>query len=183
MMQAAQHRSETYPSSRAESMPGLAIERGWASPVWIGDARAHEPVRACAIVVVGPRAQRRSQMLLRHRDRPIAALSANGADQAFAHRIRHRAAQGESQNAQAEVLSRGVQAPGKELISIMRELAIAVLNADRLPELLEYPGRGRVRGHVDMGQPPRAVLDDHVATRSASAVRCCGSVPRLTSQC
>jgi hypothetical protein len=50
---------------------------------------------------------------------------------------------------------------GEDPISIVDQVAMPSSIADHFPQLLQRPVGVRMRRHIDMRQPPRAVLDHH----------------------
>jgi hypothetical protein len=48
---------------------------------------------------------------------------------------------------------------GEDLVSVMDKILMRAFLPDDRSQLLQRPIRAGVRGHIDMGQPTRAVLD------------------------
>ena len=51
--------------------------------------------------------------------------------------------------------------PREDLVAVMEKILMRAFLSDDRSQLLQRPIRARVRCHVDVGQPTRAVLDDN----------------------
>ena len=117
-MQAAQPRFREHDRARGRLMSGLQL-RYSSSLTRRARPRTQCTVRASTVVVNHPLAQDRTQVRLGHREHPVQALPANGADDPLADRVRLRARDGRSQHFDAQGSDRIVQVLGEDRITIM----------------------------------------------------------------
>ena len=54
-----------------------------------------------------------------------------------------------------------IKMPGEDLVSVMDQILMRASLPDDRSQLLQRPIRGRLRCHIDVGQPTRAGLDDN----------------------
>jgi len=61
----------------------------------------------------------------------------------------------------------------EDAVTIMKQEFVLVWVPDHLPQLLQGPGRRRLRGDIAMNQAAAAVLDDHEYVQLAKRHRNC----------
>ena len=127
----------------------------------IRNTRPQRHMRARGVVMSDPRFESAPQLGFRQRDQPVQALPANCADDSFADRIRLRAARRGFQYLNSELADRLVEMTREDGVSIVEQESVWLSVPDHLPQLLQGPGRSRMRGDVAMDQAAAAVLDDH----------------------
>ena len=88
VMQPTQHRFGEHECTRRQSMPGFWPRDSPTLGRRVRHARAERSMRTPTVVVSHPRLQDRTQMCLGHRDHPVQALPAEGADHMLADRVR-----------------------------------------------------------------------------------------------
>ena len=90
-------------------------------------------------------------------NQPIEALEPDGADDSFTNRIRRRTARWRFQYLDPKLCDRLVEMISEDAIAIVKQVYILVLRS----QLLQRPGRSRMRGDLAMNQTSTAMLDDH----------------------
>ena len=89
-------------------------------------------------------------------DQEIQAFSPNRADRPFTKRIGLGRSNRRLQNTNAETLQCGVQARGEDCIAVVDDVAVGMIEHQKLPELLGGPLGGRVLSDVAVQDPARS---------------------------
>jgi hypothetical protein len=89
-------------------------------------------------------------MLLGHRNDPIQAFPPESPDEPFAERIGLEAVHWCFDHFKARMLYQSVESTREDRVTVMKDKPIRVIGGDRLPQLLEGPGRGRMSRCVEM---------------------------------
>jgi hypothetical protein len=91
---------------------------------------------------------------------PIEALPPKGPDESFAERIRLRAPHGCCADLKVEVRERVIESGRKDCI-VVEDKAVGMVRRYSFAQLLEGPGGGSMRGHVEVNNSARSVFHDH----------------------
>jgi len=110
-------------------------------------------------------------MRLGDRNHPVQAFASNRSDETFADRVRLRARDRRSQHLEAQGANRTVQVPRVDRVTIVNQVLVVAALPEHLSQLLQRPLRARVRGHVQVRQAARAVLDDDEHVQHAQCGR------------
>jgi hypothetical protein len=65
------------------------------------------------------------------------------------------------QHPQSEVLDRFIQAPGKDAVPVVEQVAMACLVTNHLAQLLQRPVGAGVFRHAEVQHPARIMMDHH----------------------
>lgn len=159
-MQSSQHRSRHHCKLPVQAQVALLGGRRRHGRR-IGNTRTQGGVCARAVVMRYPFFQDRSQVRLRDRNQPVKTLTPNCPDHSLADRIGHRAARRGLQHREPKSGDGLVQALREDAIAVVEWVSDFVFLSDCFTQLLQGPGGTRVRSHVYVQQPARAVLDHH----------------------
>ena len=100
-------------------------------------------------------------MLLGQRDNPIQAFTPERPDEPFAERIRLWAPHGCFDHFKAQVRYRIVESGGEDCVVVVEDKSVRVVRGNGLTQLLEGPGGGRMRRHVEVNNAARRMFHDH----------------------
>ena len=99
-------------------------------------------------------------MVFGQRYHPIEALPAQCSNEPFAERIRLRAPHGCCADLKVEVHERVIESGRKDCI-VVEDKAVGMVRRYSFAQLLEGPGGGSMRGHVEVNNSARSVFHDH----------------------
>ena len=133
-------------------------------------------MRAPVVVVSDPFRDDGPKMPFIQKNQPIQAFSTNGADDSFTGRIGLRRAWRRLQRPDPQLADGLVEMAREDAVTIMKQEFVLVWVPDHLPQLLQGPGRRRLRGDIAMNQAAAAVLDDHEYVQLAKRRRNCDEV-------
>ena len=160
MVQAAQDRSGYHAKRLGEPVPVYLQRNGQAyRQPW--DAWSQRHMRTSCIVMVHPRVQDTSQVVLSERNHKVYAFAPQCAQQPLAERIGLRTLGWGFRDLEPEVLYAAVELRREDAIAIMEEEAIIMVRWERFAQLLQCPGSGGMRGHIDMQNPACRVFHEH----------------------
>src|SRR5919108_2442790 len=107
-------------------------------------------MRPLQVVVRDELAEDRPKMLLVEDDEMVQAFAAQGADEPFADRVGTRARYGRGNGVDPNASGALAEVVPIDRIPVAEQMARLLSPRRRFDHLAPHPGRGRVRGHVDM---------------------------------